>query len=565
MIKVSTFLAESVHGLAAVPLFGAADGAFEKVASVGLLPEVVRYIGALRPKKESQYVLVNALGAGEYFGSNVNGDHFPEEALMHSPDGWTGNPLIDRGLSKDWPYGFPTFYNAHPFAHHKNKDPSRAYGEVELSVWNDHMKRVELVVRVDYDKCVQFGGTPVWDRLKAGQFPDVSMGSKVPWDLCCICGDWELYKKALATFDPSKHKHPGIAVLEFHKKLKARNGVGIRGLSITRSDYCDHALKLMNRIFPDGRKAFVYNFFPRFFDISFVFIGADRTAKVMVFIVQSGHSFGLPSVLTAEKMGLSDDDDGSEKTASAMTDAFDEFLLKGAAEKKGTIEKEVVPSQFAGKALPLLTENEEDLPEEAMSALCSVPMHRALATLTGLGMVLRPREFKNLSERKGDAVDVHMSEDDFMPGLARLLRPFMHARSALGPYIERRVVIISSSPKNGKEETSSLPSEELRKIGAAYGDYRRNVMDLVASTQQLIKSAATANDSELRKLAEAPAEDLFTPLAYCYLEGAFKDEAPFAIQQEEMVEKVSVAGVERGLPSRNTWTRHPMIPEGDSR
>lgn len=556
MIKVSTFLAESVYGLAAVPLFGAADAAFEKVASVGLLPEVVRYISTLRPKKESQYVLVNALGAGEYFGSNVNGDHFPEEALMHSPDGWTGNPLIDKELSKDWAYGYPTFYNAHPFAHHKNKDPSRAYGEVELAVWNDHMKRVELVVRVDFDKCVQFGGTPVWDRLKAGQFPDVSMGSKVPWDLCSICGDWDLYKKALATFDPKKHKHPGIAVLEFHKKLKAKDGVGIRGLSITRSDYCDHASKLMNRIFPDGRKSFVYNYFPRFFDISFVFIGADRTAKVMVFIVRSGQSFGMPSVMAAEKMGLRDDDDGSEKTASVSDDILDLAFLKGAEEKKGTIEKEIVPSQFAGKAIPLLTENDPDLSDAAMDALCSVPMKRALATLTGMGIVMRPREFNELSERRGE-LDVDMSEDDFMPGLARLLAPFMHKRSALGPYIERRVVVVSSSPKTESKEAPSLSKEELRKIGSAYDGYRRNVMELVASTQQLMQSAATARDRELLKLANAPVEELFTPLSYHYLSGAFEGEAPFAIQHEEMVEKVSVAGVERGLPSRNTWTRHP--------
>jgi len=176
MIKVSTFLAESEHGLAAVPLFGPADAIFEKVASASLLPEVVKYIGTLNPRNDAQYVLVNAMGAGEYFGSNINGDHFPEEALMHRPDGWTGNPLVDKPMSKDWPYGFPTFYNAHPFAHHKNKDPSRAYGEVELAVWNDHMKRVELIVRVDFDKCQLFGGVPVWDRLKVGQYPDVSMG-----------------------------------------------------------------------------------------------------------------------------------------------------------------------------------------------------------------------------------------------------------------------------------------------------------------------------------------------------------------------------------------------------
>ena len=475
---------------------------------------------------------------------------------MHRPDGWTGNPLIDRPLSQDWPYGFPTFYNAHAFAHHKNKDPSRAYGVVELAVWNDHMKRVELVVRVDHEKCVNFGGIPVWDRLKQGQFPDVSMGSKVPWDLCSICGDWETYKKALATFNPKKHRHPGIAVLEFHKKLKAKDGVGIRGLSITRSDYCQHSSKSMNRIFPDGRKAFVYNFFPRFFDISFVFIGADRTAKVMVFIIRSGGApFSLPSADVAERMGLGGLDLGSEKTAGVRDDLLAAAFLKGAAEeKKSEIDKEVVPSQFAGKAIPVLTKNEKDLPEEAMNALCSVPLHKALSTLTGLGMVLRPREFKTLLARSDDEPSVAMSSDDFMPALARILRPLMNARSGLGPYIERRVVMVSSStPESSKKEASSHSDETLRKIGSAYDDYRRGVMELVANTQDLIKSAAAPTDVEMHKLAEAAPEDLFTPLAYHYLNGAFRDEVPFAIPYKGVVENVSAASVERGLPSRNTW------------
>lgn len=948
MIKVSTFLAESEYGLSAVPLFGRADKAFEKVASVGLLPEVVRYISTLRPRADAQYVLVNALGAGEYFSSNVNADYFDESGLMHCPAGWTGNPLIDKELSKDWPYGFPTFYNARAFAHHKNKDPSRAYGEVELAVWNDHMKRVELVVRVDYDKCLRFGGVPVWDRLKAGQYPDVSMGclpagslvtmangtrceieqvkagdwvlshtgarrrvteamtrrhvgtiyrfnvygfqqelvltgnhplwlvdgdqfrcspesnsarkwttkslvarqrhctpfvkdmsvgcstcsvaptyafewrradeanigdylafpipkevdttiqsramarllgyylaeghvanynerpleqitfslgiaekdlaeeieqlsrelgvevlwhyerpktgaryvvivskeladkclrwcgsgsktkqlsrevlfmlpellleflgaylngdggtykgsayfstaseilshqlfialarcgliasvnkidhrpsecsvvrretveyqlwvgtdfswklgpvtnkqvrrskkvrgqrffyekdgtvflmapileifeedyddtvfnfsveedesyvaeglavhnSRVPWDACGICTAWPKYQQALTTFDPKKHRHPGIAVLEFHKKLKEENGIGIRGLSITRADYCDHMLKAPNRILPDGRKVWVHNPFPRFFDISFVFIGADRTAKVMVFIVRAGQQLSVPSALAAEKMGVITEPDGEEKVASDRI--LEALFLKGAEEKSSAIDKEVVPSQFAGKAIPLLTENEPGIPPELMNALAATPLRRALATLTGLGMVLRPREFEDLAMRhSGKELDVGMTPDDFMPHLARLLVPIMDSRSALGPYIEKRVVFISSNPKLDKDKPPSLSLESLRKIGGAYDAYRHNVMDLIPNTQRLIKSAATKHDRELLKLAEASPEELFTPLAYRYFDSAFKDEAPVAISQDGVVEKTSAASVERGLPSRNTW------------
>src|SRR5688572_27098598 len=110
MLKCSYFRGETETGPSAIPLFGRADAYFEKTASAQLLPEVVRYIAALKPENTSQYVLVNAMGAGEYFGSNINGDYFSEESLIHKPDDWMGNPVIDRIRAKEWPYGFPTFY-----------------------------------------------------------------------------------------------------------------------------------------------------------------------------------------------------------------------------------------------------------------------------------------------------------------------------------------------------------------------------------------------------------------------------------------------------------------------
>jgi hypothetical protein len=188
MYKISHFSAEQHGEPTAIPLFTRADTAFEKVASATLLPEVVRYIDTLHPRQDAQYVLDNALGAGEWWSSNSNGDHFEEAGLIHRPDDWTGNPLLDKIKAKEWAYGFPTFYNAKPFGHHRNTDPTRAYGEVELAAWNDKMKRVELVIRVDKDKCFAYGGGVVWDKLTAGQYPDTSMGAKVAYDLCFPAG-----------------------------------------------------------------------------------------------------------------------------------------------------------------------------------------------------------------------------------------------------------------------------------------------------------------------------------------------------------------------------------------
>ena len=49
--------------------------------------------------------------------------------------------------------------------------------------------------------------------------------------------------------------------------------------------------EMPGKILPDGRKVFVYNHYPRFFDISFVFIGADRTSFVLEKIASGAGAF----------------------------------------------------------------------------------------------------------------------------------------------------------------------------------------------------------------------------------------------------------------------------------
>ena len=543
MIKVAYFPAVDQHGHHVFPLFTRSDHVFEKVAAPNLRPEVMRYIEGLRPSRDSQYVLMNAMAAGEYFSSNINGDYFTEESLIHRPDKWANDPSIDRELSRNWPYGFPSFYNAHPFAHHRNKDAGRAFGEVELASWHPDMKRVELVVRVDQLKCVQFGGTGAWDKLKDGLFPDVSMGCKVPFDTCSICLDWDLYRKAMATFDPKRHKHPGEAILLFHKRLKAEGKQGIRGLAITRLDYCDHARKQMNRILPDGRKVWVYNDYPRFFDISFVFIGADKTAKVMCKIAeqQERKFWSMPSAELAVNLGYQeiDADQQAEKVASA--DILKEaFLGKNAKQKGAEISKDVIPSQLAGTAMTLMSNQEEDLPRELVNRMGRMPLGDSLGTATSMGMVMRPREFQRIilsslglgreaDELEDRGVVFPQAEEGrhknldfgFSPLLARLLEPFMTGRSAFGPFAERRTTIIVVRPETSERPTSHK-SPLLRKIGAAYNGYRKTAMQHLPE--------AVANFSErtssdvLAKLAATPVDQLITPLTFAYFQDSFLNE-----------------------------------------
>lgn len=606
MIKVSLFNGSEEFGPAAVPLFGVADSYFEKVASSTLLPEVATYIGQLRPRNDSQYVLVNAMGAGEYYGSNINGDRFAEAALVHSPSSWKGIPVYDQVISKTWSYGFPTFYQAHVFPHHRNKDVKRALGFVELAAWNPHMKRVELVTRLEQSLCMKFGGEGIWDKLKAGGYPDVSMGTKVPFDTCSICLDRKLYQRAMDTYVPGKHKSPGEAILLFHTHLKEKNGVGIRGVSITRKDYCVHARTQMNFILPDGRKVWVDNDFPKFFDISFVFIGADKIAKAMLKIADGGRVYSfMGSAELAEKLGAVEE--LLEKTAAIAQSEIlkyepkdtksgagrllteDEVRARGMQEMlkraahKAAMTKDVVPNQLTGKAVPLMTEQEPDLPPEILRLLGDSGLGPALSTASGLGMVLRPREFQRVTlislgkedlanqldslghvfPKSDEASNLPLDTQDFSPSLAQMLEPFMADRSAFGPIIERRVVIIAGSPSRSSKKAASHSSELLRMIGSAYNGYRDSLMQFVPNAQDLIEAATSPRDVALRKLASASAEELFTPLSHQYLTSAFLNELPVGDSGGTVVKlssQLADAGVQRVLPLVTTQTtkRHQI-------
>ena len=268
-----------------------------------LHPAVKEFVKGIKPTPKGVYILVNALGAGEYWGSNVNGDLFPEKALIHAPPDWESfSPEKMKEVGKTWKYGFPSFMNAYPYKHHVNKDPSRAFGEVKLAVWNPKMHRVELVVYLDRALCEKWAAGDVIERIDRGEYPDVSMGCKVPFDICMICG---------------------------HK-------------SKTRKDYCEHARDMMNKILPDGRKVAVRNDSPRFFDISFVFIGADKSAKMLAKLAMVGDMQCMGGFCTIPHASAEVAEKFASVDARAQEMADDWALQKVASQK---IELEVDDSE----------------------------------------------------------------------------------------------------------------------------------------------------------------------------------------------------------------------------
>lgn len=299
-----------------------------------LPPEIEQYIRTAKPIPGKTQLLTDAMGAGEFWGSNVNGDYFPEAALAHEGDD----------------YGYRTFLKGHVFRNHVNKDPSKAYGNVLVASYDKHMHRVLLIITIDNARAAD-----IIDGIAHGNYPDVSMGCRVPWDQCSIC------------------------------KNKARN----------RAEYCEDLKYRMNKILPDGRRVCAYNWLPKLFDISAVPIGAEKASHVLQKVASLGAVFhdGQVSPRSSAELG-------------------ELYYGKTATDKKADIVKET-PSNIAEPAKPIdegtrshlleamdcagdIKGDETPLPTETLNALAANPLDEVFHTLAMLGIDLRPEEFQRI-------------------------------------------------------------------------------------------------------------------------------------------------------------------------
>ena len=478
-------------------------GEMVKTAS-GLMPAVQSFINTLRPDPSCIYALVNAMGYSEFFRSNSNNDwygqnkHLDFNGLLHAPPNWGTDPAADMARGKKWYYGFPTYYNATVYAHHKNSNPDQlGFGEVIFVAPNPLMKRIELVLRVDREKAALRGRSNVLDRIQAHERVDVSMGAKVPLDMCSICTDWATVRKALDSFDPTRHIHPGIAVLHWHKRNP------IRGVSVTRADYCECMKTQKGMIFPDGRKVFVYNDFPRFFDISFVWIGADRTARVMWFLSDSKEP--PPKTVSRQAMNpvyayLREMLQKKAHVAPSIITAMEKSAGGRILVKKSEIEKEI-PAAWV-KNLDLHAQAEPDLPGDVLAdAVRRAGAQRTLSSLGGLGITLRPREFRavigqgmpdgpaamralanreDFSTECSDIDDTYgVQEGHVLPDLMRSLMPMAPLRSLFTPELGPRLMHAAAPVRSTR--IIIIQSMPMAKLAAQYNGYRISLLEKAAS------------------------------------------------------------------------------------
>jgi hypothetical protein len=145
---------------------------------------------------------------------NKNADYFPEEELVK---------------------GYNTFLTAKTFKNHENKDVANAIGDVLSAEWDNKMKAVVLFLRID--KSI---APSIVRGFEKGYMTDVSMGCRIDYSLCSICGN------------------------------KAK----------VRSEYCNHINTMKHKVFDNGEKVYEINIGPKFHDISAVLNGAEKVAKV---------------------------------------------------------------------------------------------------------------------------------------------------------------------------------------------------------------------------------------------------------------------------------------------
>lgn len=422
------------------------SAALEKTARA-LHPEIQRYVTRLKPHPDRVYVLVIALGASEYYGQNINGDIFPEVALTH------------RGTD----YGYQTFLNGRVFKHHQNKNPELSFGTIPLSVWNDNMKRVELILELSKERAVRFDAMDIIEKIEAGVPCAVSMGCKVPYDVCTKC----------------------------HNKAK------------TREDYCYHLKYEMNKVYGDGSQAGAVNTIPRFFDLSFVFIGADKIAYTVCKIASNGYC-ALCEKVSALKQANGEEKEEVEvkakelkeyQTKAASAGKVSTALKNSTSQKFSDIVKET-PSTFVRSAVPLLEDSEPDISKGVLNEMGSCySLQDALATPSSMGMILKPREFQRIVLirlghgrladdldscgevfQQSSKVDDSISFGRFRPELAQSLMPHMQERSGFGPILKKRILrILIVRPKIASIEKTSK-KDFLDKIAQGYNGYRLRVL-----------------------------------------------------------------------------------------
>lgn len=350
------------------------EGVSTKLASPAF--DLIRNI---TPEEGATVILVNALGAYETYDDNRNGDAFSEGPYRVGQAPRCGHPhCTPKGL-RGWIDPDETVVQHYKtferfggiYKHHVNKDPSKSLGQILFSVWNPRMHRVELVLKLQNALDPELA-----ERINtAGEFPAVSMGCHVKWDVCSVCG----------------HRAP------------------------TRKDYCVHARDMMRRVLESGEKCCVLNPSPRFFDISIVFRPADPTGFMLKKVAESVYE--ISSAELAEKHAAH-----AEKGAAVRKLSDIQKVLVGPTTLVKPGAEGVMLRKYREKMLSTDLADVKPKTARALEVLASYSVPEAVSTLAAHDVALSAGEFAKLFSRKVAGYEPSEREIDRIVAIQPLLR-----------------------------------------------------------------------------------------------------------------------------------------------
>ena len=337
-----------------VLLWGANGKPLRESFSTKTASEASDYIKAVQPKQGTSIVLVLALGAYERYDLNRNGDGFNEYAYKPGMQPTCGCCRADNGAWVSQDETLLQHYlsfeeHGKVYRHHQNTDPLKACGDVIKAFWNAQMHRVELLVGVENQKAPDLA-----ERIAAGDYPAVSMGCRIKYDVCTICG----------------HRAP------------------------TRKQYCEHLKNGMRQVTKTGLRAGALNPSPRFFDISWVIRPADQTGYMLKKVAE--HDSYV--VRTAADAGAYLDRVDEKRAAIQKLSDIDKVIRGVPVDHRTSplTEPEANNVRRYHQAIRPALQRMPEMDPTTIQALAKHPLAETLSTLSAAGVILTTPEFIKL-------------------------------------------------------------------------------------------------------------------------------------------------------------------------
>jgi len=283
------------------------------------------------------------------------------------------------------------------------------------AAWNDKMKRVEVIARIDVKKAPP----GLIEAIDQGKTAEVSMGAKIPeGDVCSICGN------------------------------RAKS----------RLFYCEHLKEKMGSIEEDGRYVGAINEKPVFFDLSIVLRPAAEESGILRKIANKKLSSSELGEIALRSTNRSTTHSKLLKLASVIDkivkqepDIPTELLIKLAS-----YPIEVVLGTLTNLGIILK-------PQEFQTLVLAKENPKIAGIFSQAKMTFRPMSIDKVLE-----IPEQVSEK-----IASELQDYLFSRSILEPYLLARILGIEKVANN--DNWQEINSEKLRKIAALYGAYQNGV------------------------------------------------------------------------------------------